>query len=1113
MRATAWKRYLAVLGSAYLLSLLAGALGQPDVQGVILQLVGWASVIAVPLGVRAWQPPQRRPWWCFGLAGAMLLLSALVRAAHGLATDADYPFPSPADAIVFLGYGLLIVGLASLVRARQAAFDPEQIVDGLVVTGALGFLLWEFAVVPALEHLSGNLLAQELATISYCLVLIVVYLTTRLAVGPGARTPSFYLIMAATGAIFLTDLSVTVETARSTATGVFLLIAPLAYIFAGAAAIHPTMVRITDRPAVDDGPLTTGRLLLLAGGLVVAPVVLLTDVVNGRPPDVVTLALTVVMSVLVLVRLTLMVRSRERRNLSERLLREAGARLAGATAETLYDVALDALRQLTARVSSAKVSVLYGDTEPPPPTRHRAVVPIGAPSEPRGWLTVETADRLEPETEANMTTLARMVELALSGRELTERMERERIERRFRSIIEQSSDLIAVLDPDAGMQFATPPIERMIGVPLGVTAEEVLALVHPDDQREAMRLWTDTMSWGGSGRPSELRMRDRTGAFQWFEVTARDLRQDPEVGGVVLYARLVTDRKRAEERVVRSEARFRALVQHSSDLVAVVDDEGAFTFVSPAATRLLGYEPAALTGMGLFELLATDELEAASDLASAFRQPFDRRRDEIAVVTRDGARHVLDVTFSDLRNDAAVGGIVVNATDITDRKALEHVLRHQALHDDLTGLGNRATFALEVAAAAERATMLGAAGLAVLVVDLDDFKTVNDSLGHAVGDELLIIVAHRLRSILRSGDIATRLGGDEFVLLIAGHHSEDEVGSVADRILSTIREPALVHGHSIRITASIGVALAEGTGLSSEELLRNADLAMYLAKERGKDRFELFEEQMHATVAERLELKADLARAVEHDELVVHYQPVVSLTQGTIVGAEALVRWQHPRRGLLAPGSFIGLAEETGLIVPLGRAVLDAACRQLVRWIGERDGMGDFRLSVNASVREIEESDFAEEVLATCSRHGLPTSRLVLEVTESTLMRDVELVRGRLTALSRAGVALSVDDFGTGYSSLGSLRQYPFDLLKIDRSFVSALGTRHGDEMLRTIVQLGASLGVQTVAEGVERAEEVSRLRELGCHAAQGFLFARPMPADVFEQWLDGPLVPDPLSV
>jgi diguanylate cyclase (GGDEF)-like protein/PAS domain S-box-containing protein len=1107
VRATAWTRYLAVLGIAYVVSLVLGLFDLPDAQGVLLQIMGWASVLAVPLGVRAWKPPRRGPWWCFGLGGALLLTATLVRFVHGTAVGVDYPFPSPADLLVFAGYGLLVAGLAQFVRARRVGRDLEQVVDGLFVTGAVGFLMWEFGVSPSLSHFEGNLLAQEVSTINFCFVLAMVYMVTRLAVGPGARTPAFHLVVAAVAFILVTEVLVTIETAKGAATGTFLVVAPLAYICAAAAAIHPTMACITERPAVDDGPLSIGRLLLLAGGLTVAPAVLLTDLVTGQPPDGVTLALTAAMSVLVLVRLTLMVRSRERRNRNERFLREAGARLAGATPETLYDVALEALGQITAPLEGAEVAVLRGEAQPPEAGPRRAVVPVGDPRDPRGWLTAECPDGLEPETEENMSTLARMVELALSGRELTERMERERIERRFRSIIEQSSDLIAVIDPDAGMQFATPPIERMIGVPLGVTAGEVLDLVHPDDRRAARRLWADTMSWGGSGRPSQMRMKDRTGAYQWFEVTARDLRLDPEVCGVVLYARLVTDRKRAEDRVARNEARFRALVQHSSDLVAVVDDQGAFGFVSPAATKLLGYEPAALVGMGLFELLATDDLEASADLAAVLGSRFDRHRTELAVVTQGGARHVLDVTLSDLRDDPAVGGIVVNATDITDRKALEHVLRHQALHDDLTGLGNRATFALEVAAAAERSSLLGSAGMAVLVIDLDDFKTVNDSLGHAVGDELLVIVAHRLRGVLRGGDIATRLGGDEFVLLIAGHHSEAEVGAVAERILGAVREPALVHGHTIHITASIGVALSDGTNLSSEELLRNADLAMYLAKERGKDRFELFEEQMHATVAERLELKADLSRAVEHDELVVHYQPVVSLTHGTVLGAEALVRWQHPRRGLLGPGSFISLAEETGLIVPLGRAVLDAACRQLVRWLGEREGLGSFRLSVNASVREIEERDFVEEVLATCTRHGLPTSRLVLEVTESTLMRDVELVRERLTALSRAGVALSVDDFGTGYSSLGSLRQYPFDLLKIDRTFVAGLGTRHGDEMLRTIVQLGASLGVQTVAEGVERPEEVNRLRGLGCNAAQGFLFAPPMPAEQFEQWIDAPLV------
>jgi diguanylate cyclase (GGDEF)-like protein/PAS domain S-box-containing protein len=1107
VRATAWTRYLAVLGIAYLASIGLGLLQLTDAQGILLQLMGWASVAAVPYGVWAWKPPRRGPWWCFGLGGAVLLTSALVRFVHGMAVGLEYPFPSPADLLVFVGYGLLVVGLAQFVRARRVGRDLEQVVDGLFVTGAVGFLMWEFGVSPSLTYFEGNLLAQEVSTINFCFVLAMVYMVTRLAVGPGARTPSFFFVVAAVGAILVTEVLVTIETAKGTAAGTFLIVAPLAYILAGAAAIHPTMAYITERPTVDRGPLSTGRLLLLAAGLAVAPVVLVTDIRNDRAPDAVTLALTAVMSILVLVRLTLMVRSRERRNRNERLLREAGARLAGAPPETLYGVALEALRQLTAPLDDAEVAVLYGDAEPPTPDPHCAVVPIGDPDDPRGWLTARCPDGLEPETEENMSTLARMVELALSGRELTERMERERIERRFRSIIEQSSDLIAVIDPDAGMQFATPPIERMIGVPLGVTAAEVLDLVHPDDQRAAMRLWGDTMSWGGSGRPAQMRMKDRTGTYQWFEVTARDLRLDPEVGGVVLYARLVTDRKRAEERVVRNEARFRALVQHSSDLVAVVDDCGVFTFVSPAATKLLGYEPAALTGMSLFELLATDELEAGADLAAVLATRFGRHRTELAVVTRSGARHVLDATFSDLRDDPAVGGMVINATDVTDRKALEHVLRHQALHDDLTGLGNRATFALEVAAVAERTDLGDATGLAVLVVDLDDFKTVNDSLGHAVGDELLVIVAHRLRSVLRGGDIATRLGGDEFVLLVAGCHTEGDVGNVAERILAAVREPTLVHGHTIRITASIGVAMADGTGLSSDELLRNADLAMYLAKEQGKDRYELFEKQMHATVAERLELKADLARAVEHEELVVHYQPVVSLTQGTVLGAEALVRWQHPRRGLLGPGSFITLAEETGLIVPLGRAVLDAVCGQLVRWLDQRDDLGGFRLSVNASVREIEERDFVEVVLATCARHGVPPSRLILEVTESTLMRDVELVRQRLTALSRAGVALSVDDFGTGYSSLGSLRQYPFDLLKIDRTFVAGLGTRHGDEMLRTIVQLGTALGVQTVAEGVERPEEVNRLRELGCAAAQGFLFARPMPAEQFGRWIETPLV------
>lgn len=1096
VRAVPWRRYVVVLAALYVAALVAAALGAPLVQGLLLQAIGWASVVAVPIGVRAYRPAARGAWWCFALAGGSLLSAAVVRFGHAILAGEDYPFPSAAEVLVFTGYGFLLAGLAWLVRARRAARDAEQVIDGLVVTAAVGWVLWTFALGPALGSLEGQPLAQALSAAGFAGALGLVYLTTRLAVGPGARTPSFYALVGAIGAILATEVLVTVATARGETGGVFLATAPLAYLLAGAAALHPSMRRLTEGPSAALGPLRASRLVLLGLALLVVPGTLLADLAASRPPEALTVVLSVLLPALVLGRLALMVRTRDRWHRQERILREAGARLAVARPSEIGPVAASALAELVE--GEAAVSGPAGPDRPWP-----VAVPVGAAGAPRGWLLAAPAGRADPARREGVETLARMVELALAGRALTERLERERSERRFRAILEGSADLVVVLDDEGRTVWATPSVERVLG---DLDRVIPLELVHPDDRDVAVGLFRDTAAFGSSGPPAEMRMRTRAGGHDWFEVSGRDLRADPDVGGIVVYGRIVTDRRATQIRIARSEARFRALVQHSSDLVAVADGDGVLGFVSPAARSLLGQRPEDLVGTSVFELIATDELDTAAELADRLRARFDRHRAELAVVARDGKRRVLDVTFSDLREDPAVGGIVINASDVTDRKALEHVLRHQALHDDLTGLGNRAAFALAVAAVAERAAGGEPVRMAAMVVDLDDFKTVNDSLGHAVGDELLMVMADRFRGALRSGDVATRLGGDEFVLLLDGYHRDDEVRRVAERLLEVVRLPAMIQGHSIRITASVGIALASGSRLSSEELLRNADLAMYLAKEQGKDRYELYEARMHATVSERLQLKADLARAVESGELVVHFQPVVELATGAIVAAEVLVRWLHPRRGLLLPGSFIGLAEETGLIVPLGRRVLDEACASLAGWLARADDAGHrldgFRLDVNASVREIEEPDFVDHVVTTLDRHGVDPGRLVLEVTESTLMRDAELVRDRLSGLSRAGVHLAVDDFGTGYSSLGSLRQYPFDQLKIDRSFVGAIGVAHGDEMLRTIVELARTLGIDTVAEGVERRDQVERLVALGCGAAQGFWFARPLPAEDFERLL-----------
>ncbi|MCW2966430.1 MAG: hypothetical protein JWM71_202 [Solirubrobacteraceae bacterium] len=440
---------------------------------------------------------------------------------------------------------------------------------------------------------------------------------------------------------------------------------------------------------------------------------------------------------------------------------------------------------------------------------------------------------------------------------------------------------------------------------------------------------------------------------------------------------------------------------------------------------------------------------------------------------------------------------------LTDAKTVGAMV-HQALHDALTGLPNRALFLDRLEHALARASRAGTE-VAVLFLDLDRFKTVNDSLGHAAGDELLCVVGERIASCMRAADTAARLGGDEFAVLLEDLTSTREAVRVAERIIAALEAPILVAGREVFIGASIGIA----TGTSgADDLLRHADVAMYRAKAQGKGRYAMYEDGMQAEVVERLELEADLQRAIDRDELEVFYQPIIRLGSGELAGHEALVRWRHPTRGLMSPGAFVPVAEETGLIVPLGRFVLREACRQAAAW----QGLGDAELmmNVNLSGRQLEDPALVDEVTAILRETGLPAARLVLEITETVLMHDTETTIERLRALRALGVRLAVDDFGTGYSSLRYLNRFPLDVLKMAKPFVDGLGSQSEDPALaRAIVDLGANLGLQIIAEGIERSAQLTQLRRLGCPLGQGYWFSRPMPAaDAEAQLLEANVAP-----
>ncbi len=587
--------------------------------------------------------------------------------------------------------------------------------------------------------------------------------------------------------------------------------------------------------------------------------------------------------------------------------------------------------------------------------------------------------------------------------------------------------------------------------------------------------------------------------------------------------------ERAEAEVAARERRFRTLVARSSDATFVVDHDGLVVYQSSSATHLLGVDDDALLGTRATDLVHPDDRERVAREAAELLAAGGRGLIECRLRRRDGRYVDVESNCHDLSADPEIGGVVVNTRDVTERKQLEAQLHHRAFHDGLTGLANRHLFRDRVAHAVQR-SQRHPAPFAVLFLDLDGFKLVNDTLGHEAGDGLLKVVAQRIRLAIRDHDTACRLGGDEFAVLVEDLTDRSDAARVADRVLAAIRATVDLDGQSVSVDGSIGIAVAEGVvrihdgspGEAADALLRNADIAMYTAKNAGKGRYEVFEPSMHATVVQRLQIERDLQLAVERDELVLHYQPIVRLDTGELVALEALLRWRHPERGLLPPIEFIPVAEETGLIVTMGSWVIREATRQVALWNRRFPDQRPVHVSVNVSPRQLGRGDLVEQVARALAASGLPAECLTLEITESAVLADTHATVAVLHDLKALGVQLAVDDFGTGYSSLSYLQNLPFDVLKIDRTFVAGMsqGTQN-PAVVRAILDLGHALQLTSVAEGIEVQEQLDRFRELGCTLGQGYLFARPASGTDIEAMLvarawpgaDGTSDPEPTTL
>jgi diguanylate cyclase (GGDEF)-like protein/PAS domain S-box-containing protein len=526
----------------------------------------------------------------------------------------------------------------------------------------------------------------------------------------------------------------------------------------------------------------------------------------------------------------------------------------------------------------------------------------------------------------------------------------------------------------------------------------------------------------------------------------------------------------------------------------IADVDGRLRFVSPAAERTFGMNPDELVGRNLLEFWSEADRERLAAFLTEVASTRGRSIGPVEVVVGSGTRRsTLESVGSNLLDDPAIAGLALNFRDVSERKALEEQLRQLAFHDPLTLLANRSLFRNRVQHAltlAQRSRQR----VAVMFLDLDNFKNVNDSLGHDAGDRLLQAAAQRLVKSTRPSDTVARLGGDEFAILLEGIAESTDVERVAATITRSFDEPLQLDGADTWMAASIGIAFSE-PGDDTEQLLRNADIAMYNAKAAGKARFVVFQPLMQEQLRERLRLEEDINRALERGEFFLEYQPVVDLAKRELLGVEALVRWNHPEQGLVMPGAFITAAEESGQIIEIGRWVLMEACRAVKAWRDSIVAGEGLRVAINVSGRHLQHADLVADVRAALEASGLEPGNLVIELTESTIMHNTEVNLERFRELKSLGVRLAIDDFGMGYSSLSYLHRFPIDILKIDRSFIGRLTEQDdGPELARAVVMLGETLGLETVAEGVEHEEQVEKLLELGCVAAQGFLFARSAP-------------------
>ena len=993
-------------------------------------LIGLSGVGAILAGVVINRPARKAPWLLLAAANLSFAAGQVSFLVLTQIVAEKVPFPSFADVLYLVTYPLYAVGLLIFIWWRTPDRDRRSLIDALTLTVGLALLSWIYLILPYV-HSPGLSWLQKSVTIAYPLgdVLVLAMLARLLVPGTG-RTRSVYLLTLGSVGLLASDVSFGLIQLHGTFHNGTIVDLGWAVFYGawGAAALHPSMSELTrpvSRQPAETSPI---RLTVLMLASFIAPVVLFSRSFHSRDPDESVIAVfSALLYLLVLSRLWDVAASHRRALGRERAVRLAGASLASA------------------------VTVTEAAT-----TIRRAALALIAPRSPgEALLVVRDDDALRPVADADGDT-SRMNQLA-----------------------ELTKTLLPLL---TGSQPLFLPTTR-----LGEGTEVLLPGC------DGILLCPLTLNDRPSGDPL-------IGMLAVFaeQRTLADLSATLEI--LAQQAALAVERVMLSQEVIRQsgEAYFRTLVQDTSDVILIVGDDGRVRYATPSATSIFG--DVVVEGAHLWELVKDGEREELGRALARMQKPAGRTSsyEDIYITRRDDVGVHLQVRCSDLRRDSTVGGLVLTLRDVTAQRQLEEELKHRAFHDALTGLPNRLLFQDRAARGLTRTHRNGTI-TGVLFVDLDDFKIVNDTMGHSVGDELLVAAGIRLTSVVRDADTAARLGGDEFALLVEDVADSAAVDAYAERIVRAFGEPFALAAGSVVSTAPVGVATPEDSA-DVDELLRHADLALYAAKAAGKRQWRRYLPVLGAGMLRRREVQAALEDAVKHSAFTLVYQPIVELTSGDIAGFEALVRWPHPQWGMMQPGQFIELAEETGHIVPLGSWVLGQAAADIVRWVRRAPHHAPIYVSVNVSARQFRDPGFVDGVRRVLAESGLAPSALMLELTESVLLRRDDRIHSDLMELKDIGVKLAIDDFGTGYSSLSYLRELPIDGLKIDKSFVDGIAI--SDQRLALaegIVQIARTLQLSVIAEGIETEAQRDLLVSMGCRFGQGYLLAMPVPADQAE--------------